>query len=73
MKLLLNYAKNSKMKIEEITQAYIDMTPELQHEQRKVRENQINLYDILQKHENFDEIKHLELDINFDELFIEFM
>lgn len=28
---------------------------------------------ILQKHENFDEIKHLRLDFEFDDLFIEFI
>lgn len=45
--------------MDQLVSTYIEMSPELKLQLNKIQKNQVNNFVILQKHENFDEIKHL--------------
>ena len=49
------------------------MTPLVKDLYQQIKEKQLNSFTAVQKHEHFDEIKHLLLDQDFDELFVEFI
>lgn len=55
-----------------MVKAFIEnMSPSLKEKLQTIKETQETHRNILKNHENFDEIKHLRIDIDFDESFIE--